>query len=192
MSRPSTDRTLTLVAAAVAFVFVTFLVVGASRAAFSDTTANDSNSLSAAGVVLDDDDSGTAMFSVSGMKPGDSQVKCIQVTYNGTITTGAPVQLYRSAAQTGTGLEAYLNATIEVGTGGSSSSCAGFAGSSIYSGTLGDFLDNRTSYATALSTTWTPTGSGQSRTFRVTLALQDDNAAQTKTVNFGFTWEARS
>ncbi|MEZ5323147.1 MAG: hypothetical protein R2698_13930 [Microthrixaceae bacterium] len=187
------NRVSTIAAAALSLAFVTFLVVGSSRAAFSGTTDNTANSVTAAGVALADDDTGSAMFNVTGMKPGDTQTKCIVVTYNGTITTGAPIQLYRSGVPTGTGLETYLDATVEIGTGGSFSSCTGFTPSStIVTGTLADFLTTKTSYATAQSTGWTPTGSGQSRTFRVTLTMQDDNAAQAKSVNFGFTWEARS
>ena len=189
----SRNRTATVVAAFAAFVFVTFLVVGASRAAFADSTDNTSNTVSAAGIVLDDDDSGSAMFSVAGMKLGDVQTKCITVTYNGTITTGAPIQLYRSGAPTGDGLETYLTAVIDIGTGGSSTTCTGFTlGSNLHNGTLASFLSTYTSYASGLSTAWTPTGAAQSRTFRVALTMQDNNLAQAKSVGFGFTWEARS
>lgn len=193
MHKPASNRLVTIVSAIVSFVFVTFLVVGSSRAAFSDTTDNITNSVSAAGIDLVDDDAGLAMFNVSGIVPGTPATECVAVTYNGTITPSAAVQLYRSGAATGTGLETYLDMTLEIGTGGSSSSCTGFsAASTLYTGTLASFLSTATSYASAQSTGWTPSGSGQTRTFRISLSVQDNNAAQALTTGFGFVWEARS
>ncbi|MEZ5255023.1 MAG: hypothetical protein R2689_14305 [Microthrixaceae bacterium] len=93
MSSNHRNRVVTLVATAVSFIFVTFLIVGTSRAAFSDTTANDNNTVGSAGVVLTDDDSGSAMFTVADMSPDDTIVRCIEVTYDGTITTNDPIQL---------------------------------------------------------------------------------------------------
>lgn len=190
----TTNRLVKIVSFAVSLLFVTFLVVGSSRAAFSDTTDNTANSISASSIQLVDDDSGSAMFTATGMKPGDTLTKCIQVTYNGDITPATPIKLYRNAAFTGTGLEDYLDLVIEIGTGGSSASCVGFTPSSTLStgSRLADFESTYTNYASALSTAWTPTGAGQARTFRFSLALQDNNAAQGLNSTFGFTWEARS
>jgi hypothetical protein len=114
------------------------------------------------------------------------------VTYTG-VTPSQPVRLYRSAAVTGTGLDQYLDLTIEVGTGGGFGTCTGFTPTgTISTGTLQAFMTARTDFSTGLSTTWTPSGSPQTRVFRFTLSVQDTNAAQAKNANFGFTWEAQN
>ena len=179
-------------AAACSLLFVSFLVVGTSRGAFSDTTSNVANSASAGSVAIEDDDAGSVLFNVSGMVPNDTAVNCIEVTYQGDVTPSAPIQLYRSGANTGDGLDQYLDLDIEIGTGGSFGSCGGFTPSStLFTNTLQSFAATHLDYATALGTGWSPTGAGQSRTFRFTLTQQDDNAAQGLSAGFGFTWEAR-
>ena len=185
---------LTKVAAfAFSLLFVSFLVVGTSRGAFSDTTDNVSNSVSAGTVAIVDDDSSSVMFNVSGMVPNDTAVNCIVVTYQGDITPSSPIQLYRSGANTGDGLDQYLDLDVEVGTGGAFGNCTGFsATSTLFNNTLQNFAATHLDFASALGTAWTPTGAGQSRTFRFTLTLQDNNAAQGLSAGFGFTWEARS
>lgn len=194
---PHTDSALTLARLAslvTSLVFVAFLVVGSSRAAFSATTDNVTNSVSAGTVALSDDDSGSVLFNVSSMAPLDSAAECIVVTYNGDLSVGSAVELYRSGAITGTGLDQYLDLVVEVGTGGSFGNCTGFTPSStLYTGSsLQSFASSHTSYASALSTGWSPTGAGQNRTFRFTISLQDNNAAQGLNATFGYTWEVRS
>lgn len=191
--RPASVLRLTRVAAfSFSLLFVSFVVVGTSRGAFSDTTSNTANSVSAGSVSIVDDDSGSVMFNVSGMVPNDTAVNCIVVTYQGDITTSSPIQLYRSGANTGTGLDQYLDLDIDIGTGGSFGDCTGFSSTStLFNNTLQNFAATHLDFASAQSTAWTPTGSGQTRTFRFTLTLQDDNAAQGLSAGFGFTWEAR-
>lgn len=192
--RQAASLRLTKVAAfASSLLFVSFLVLGTSRGAFSDTTSNVSNSASAGSISIEDDDSGSVMFNVSGMVPNDTAINCIEVTYQGDVTPSSAIQLYRSGANTGSGLDQYLDLDIEIGTGGSFGSCAGFSASStLFNNTLQNFAATHLDFASAIGTGWTPTGAGQSRTFRFTLTLQDDNAAQGLSAGFGFTWEARS
>lgn len=179
-------------AVAASLMFVTFLTMTTSRSAFSSATSNTGNSVASGSVVLGDDDSGSAMFNVSNATPGAITPKCITVSYTGTSTPPAAVRLYRNAANTGTGLDTYLDLTIEVGTGGSFSSCSGFsATSTLYTGTVANFASSYTGYGASLSTGWTPTPSS-SRTFRYSLSLQNDNAAQGKNATFGYTWEVQS
>src|SRR3712207_7319239 len=45
---------------------------------------------------LSDDDSGSAMFTATGLKPGSTGTKCIQVTYGGSLA--AAVKLYVSSS----------------------------------------------------------------------------------------------
>lgn len=175
-------------------VFVAFLVVGSSRAAFTASTDNTTNSVAAGTVALVDDDAGSVLFNITSMAPLDSSTECVVVTYNGDLAAGSAVQLYRSGSIMGTGLDPYLDLTVEVGTGGTFGDCTGFTPSAtLFTGsTLQSFAATHTSYATALSTAWTPTGAGQSRTFRFTIALQDNNAAQGLNATFGYTWEVRT
>ena len=70
-------------ALAAALMISGLLVFQSSRAAFTDTTDNTGNSLSAGTVTLVDDDATAVMFNVSNMKPGDSSQNCILVTYQG-------------------------------------------------------------------------------------------------------------
>src|SRR5437899_6178316 len=52
-------------------------------AAFTATTTNPGNTVGAGTVVLADDDSGTALFTLGHAKPGDSATGCVTVTYTG-------------------------------------------------------------------------------------------------------------
>lgn len=164
------------------------MVWSASNAAFSGTTVNPANSWSAGSVSLTDDDSGTAMFTATGLTPASTALtKCIVVTYGGSVS--APVRLY-GAAPGGTGLGTYLNLDIEIGTGGTFADCTGFAGASIYSGTVALFAA-KTNYATGVVTTWTPTTAAQTRVFKFTVSVIDNNTANGLTCTMPFTWEAQ-
>lgn len=168
--------------------FVSILVVTSSRAAFVDTTDNATNTFAAGDVVLDDDDAGGVAFNVANMAPGDSRTRCIAVTYTGSLT--ADVHLYGTVG--GMGLADYLDVDVAIGTGGSFASCTGFsATSTLFTGTLADFGSTHTDYASGLgglNGATDPT----SRTYRITVTLQDDNAAQARSATAGFTWEAQN
>jgi hypothetical protein len=184
-------RVVRATAPVAAFLVVGALVVVGSRAAFSATTANTANAWSAGTVVLTDDDTGSAMFNMTAMKPGATSTKCIAVTYSGTLTP-ADVRLYGTVA--GSGLATYLTTTIEIGTGGSSSTCTGFVlGSSIYSGTLANFGTTYANWASGLAN-WSPAATPDSRTLRITTTLPSNvaNGAQGLTASGTFTWEAQN
>lgn len=164
------------------------MVWTASNAAFSGTTTNPSNSWSAGTVSLTDDDSGTAMFTATGLTPASAALtKCIVVTYGGSVA--APVKLY-AAAPGGTGLGTYLNLDIEIGTVGTFANCGAFVGASIYSGTVALF-SAKTDYTTGVATTWTPTAAAQTRVFKFTVSVIDNNAGNGLTCTMPFTWEAQ-
>ncbi len=176
-------------AALLSLLLVSALVINTSRAAFSDTTANAANSWAAGTVIITDDDSGSAMFSVSDMTPGQTVTNCIVVTYSGSLVP-ADVKIYGSTG--GTGLDAYLNTTVEIGTGGSFGNCTGFTTTStLYSGTLASFASTYTNWATGLAA-WSPASTPDSRTFKFTVTLQDNNAAQGLDATGTFTWEAQN
>jgi len=187
----STNRRVRLSAALMAVIAASLLAFQSTGAAFSATTENAGNAFAAGTVTLSDDDAGTAMFTLPAMKPGDSAVGCIEVTYSGTLDP--EVRTY-GASTAGDGLEAYLDLTIERGDG----DCTTFGTSTAVwtngtDGDLGIYLGAATDYATG-SDSWQPTGGAPDDTvpYRFTVALQDDNAAQAKTVTVTFTWEAQN
>lgn len=176
------------VAAMVSAAFVGVLLLGNTRAAFVDTTDNATNTFSAGDVVLADDDAGSILFDITNLAPGDARTRCITVDYSGSLT--ADVRLYGTVG--GNGLADFLDLDIEVGTGGGSASCSGFVTSStLFSGTLAQFGAGHTGYADGLGG-FTGATEPASRTYRITVVLRDDNAAQGRSANAGFTWEAQS
>src|SRR4051794_4529260 len=59
------------------------LVWQSSYSAFSATTSNPTNNWTAGTVALADDDSNTALFTATNLKPGSTGTKCIAVTSTG-------------------------------------------------------------------------------------------------------------
>jgi len=167
--------------------FVSVLVMTSSRAAFVDTTDNTSNSFSAGTVVLNDDDSGTVLFNVSNLAPASPRQNCIRVSYTGSLA--ANVHMYGAASGS---LAQYLDVTVEVGSGGTFGDCTGFSGgSTLYTGTLSNFAATRTNFANGLAG-WDGATNPSNRTYRITVTMQDDNAAQGLSANADFTWEAQN
>jgi hypothetical protein len=167
-----------------------------SYSAFSATTVNPTNNWAAGSVSLTDDDSNTAMFNATNLKPTSTGTKCIAVTSTGSLAS--TVKLYGTTPATTNGLSSYINLTVTQGTGGGFSSCSGFTplgtGSSVYSGTLAAFGSANTNFATGLGT-WAPTGTGsETRVFQFTYTLDPatPNTAQSGTAAIGFTWEAQN
>jgi hypothetical protein len=176
---------------------VAFGVVGrASYSAFSAKVGNTGNSLAVGTVVLNDDDSGSALFSLTNLKPGSSGSRCIAVTSTGSLPSA--VKLYATDAATTKSLSAYVSWTVTQGSGGTYSSCSGFtalaSGSSLYSGTLAAFTGAATTYATGLGS-WAPVGgAAETRTFQFayTVSSTTPDTAQGGTATFGLTWEAQN
>jgi hypothetical protein len=183
-----------LSAFALTFILVAILVVTSSRAAFVAQNDNTTNQVTAGAVDLTDNDSTTAMFpGVTGLRPGVASYSCIDVTYTGTVDP-LPVRLYASGAPAGT-LAPYLDLTVEIGadTTDAFRTCTNFVatGLPLYTGTLSDFATAHGTYATGAAT-WNPADTGETRTFRFGLTVQDDPLAEGLTSTFGFSWETRT
>ncbi|MEM9467698.1 MAG: hypothetical protein AAGA90_20145 [Actinomycetota bacterium] len=175
-------------AVAAGLLAVSLLTITRTEAAFSDTSDNQANAFGTGTVVLTDDDGGTAMFTVSNMTPGTPVVECITVTYSGD-QVPAPVRVYGST--TGT-LDTYLDADIEIGTGGSFGDCTGFTPSSaLFDNTLANFAATHTDWTSGLAT-FTASANPTSRTFRFTVEVQNNPAAQGDTATAAFTFEAQA
>jgi hypothetical protein len=168
----------------------------ASYSAFSATASNPTSNWSSGTVALGDDDTNTAMFTASNLKPGATGTKCIAVTSTGSLASA--VKLYGTTSATTNALSTYINLTITQGTGGSFGSCTGYTplvtGSSLFSGTLAGFASTSTGFSTGLGS-WAPTGSGsETRVFQLTYTVDAaaPNSAQGGTAALGFTWEAQN
>jgi predicted ribosomally synthesized peptide with SipW-like signal peptide len=176
-------------------------VVGATAglgtfSAFSSTTDNTGNTFAAGSVVLSDNDAGSALYSVSNAKPGDSTASCILLTYSGTLD--ADVKLYTTSSVNA--FASNVDLTVEKGTGsGAFPACTGFsAQSTVYSGTLANFASTKNSYANGVlafpgaQTKW---GSGDTLVYRFTVTLNastPDTAQGGTSGSHSFTWEARN
>jgi hypothetical protein len=168
------------------------MVWGASQAAFSGQTINNGNSWATGTVVLSDDDSGTAMFNATNLKPGATGTKCIQVTSTGSLA--AAVKLYGTGFTQQNSVGTHINLTVEEGTGATTSSCTGFTGSQIFSGTLAAFSTGHTNYSNGAGT-WAPTGTPpETRSYRFvyTLSAGAPDTVQGSTAGIGFTWESQN
>ncbi len=171
-----------------ALVVAPLIVVQASNAAFTDTTDNTDNLLSAATVVLSDDDSDTAMFNVTNMVPGDSATECITVTYSGSTFDLNPISFFGGMTAEVGDFGDYIELTVEEGTGGSFGDCTGFTGTALFDDTLAVFDQTAGFFA------FTPAEGDVSRTYRMTAKLADDTpeTAQAGSATAIFTWEART
>ena len=126
------------------------MVWQSSYSAFSATTASPTNNWSAGTVALSDDDSNTAMFTATNLKPGATGTKCIAVTSTGSLAS--TVKLYGTAYDTTNALAANINLKVEEGTGATTASCTGFtAASTLYDGAMSTFGTTKTSFATGVA-----------------------------------------
>lgn len=188
-------------------VLLTALCVGALGSlaamgvfgAFSSTTTNAGNTITAGTVAIADNDAGAAMYSITNAKPGESVSKCIKVTYTGSLD--ADVHLYTTS--TIGALGQYVDLTITPGTQTTPSfpSCTGFvadSGGALYTGTLANFATTKNSYANGVVDypgTGTKWATNESVIYQVTASLQSSapEAAQGATTGaHTFTWEARN
>src|SRR3712207_3286005 len=127
MSRPSASaaKIAKLAVVPLALVASGLVVSQASYSAYSDSTSNPTSNWTSGTVALSDDDSSTALFTATNLKPGSTGEKCIVVTSTGSLPSA--VKLYGTGSATTKGLASQLNLTITQGTGGSFGSCTGFS-----------------------------------------------------------------
>lgn len=193
----------TVVTATAGLVASGVLVWHASYSAFSATTANPTNNWTAGSVALTDDDGGSALFTVTNLKPGSTGTKCIVVTSNASLAS--TVKLYTTAssfAQTKTLAD---NMTLAVTQGTSTSTggnCTGFTAdsgaSNTTTGSMTSFSSSYTNFSNGFGT-WAPAaGNGVTKTYQITYTLNSGanqaatDAMQGGTAQIGFTWEEQN
>jgi hypothetical protein len=165
---------------------------------FSSTTQNTGNEIVSGTVSFSNNSAGQAMYNLIGAKPGQTTTKCIKATYTGSLTSA--VKLYTNSSAGA--LAPYINLTITQGTDASTSfpSCGSFSADTngqLYSGTLQNFEQTYTSFASGLATgpgapanTWS---NGNSVVYQFVVTLQSgapDSAQGTSSGVHGFIWEA--
>jgi len=160
-----------------------------STAKVGATTENQANRWSAGTIELEADTASLLLLNVSDIWPGHTVQDCVLVTYRGSVPD-VDIRLF-GQVQAGTGLDHYLVATIETGSGGSAGSCDGFrpVGRPIFSGRL-DTLTSRGAFEEAPSIL-PHAGRGDRIALRITLDLVDDNASQGLSTDFALAVEAR-
>jgi hypothetical protein len=193
-SAVSAKRLLALASVPVALLASGAMVWHASYSAFSSTTSNPTNNWAAGTVALTDDDSNTAMFNATSLKPGSTGSKCIAVTSTGSLPSA--VKLYGTSYATTNTLAANITITVDEGTGGTfAGGCAGFTSSSqIYNGLLSAFGTGKTNYATGVGS-WAPTGSASdTKVYKIvyTVSASAPDTVQGGTAAIGFTWETQN
>jgi hypothetical protein len=164
--------------------------------AFTATTANTGNTITAGTVAISQHAGATTLYSGADQGPGSSTVKCVRVTYTGSLASS--VRLYVSSGITN---GSAFNLTVERGSGLSSPdasmNCTGFsAASTAYNGALGSFAQT---YAAGVDgkaggSAWSQNDSVD---YRFTITVVDDSTpnAHTSALSSGahtFTWEARN
>jgi camelysin-like metallo-endopeptidase len=164
-------------------------IVGAAFtfSAFTATTSNSANQFKAGTVVLGDNDLDAKLFSLTNMQPGVPVVKCLTVTYTGTLDAKVRIYGTTTASAPGKELAPNLNLRVTRGTGPSSLDCTGFtAGSVLYDSTLGVFPATYTD-GVQDPTTW---HENDTAVYQVRAEVQDVNAAQGKDAETELTFEA--
>lgn len=193
-TRRPLPRGMVLAAGLVAVLLSAVLVMARTRASFTGSSANPAGQWQSGTVALGDDDTGQALFQASGLLPGDAGDRCIAVTYNGTAP--ATVRFYATGLSGNLGADVQLDvaqASDAGNTGSFAGGCSGFAGSSILTGTVAGIAASNSSYATGAGS-WTPTGAGQTRVYRIHYALDaaTPGSLQGQSVTITFNWEAQS
>jgi hypothetical protein len=190
-------RTTKLLASALVVGVLGTAAAGGVFGLFSATTQSAGNEISTGSVELSDNDNGSAMFNVAGVKPGDTWTKCIKVTYSGSLP--ADVRMY---LQNGTSaLGAFLHVTMTQGTQASPvfPGCTGFtpdATGVLYDGPMltgqPPNWENGLPVVPAGQSAWNP---GATLVFRMVVTLVDtapDSAQGSTTGSMTTVWEARN
>jgi hypothetical protein len=139
------------------------LIYQASNAAFTATTQSSSNAWAAGDVVLDNSTSGSALFSVTSIKPGAAlaatQFQCVTVDYTGSLASSVKLYLANFSNPTpganAHNLGSYLRVKIEQSsTTTSDAACTGFTATGTYVN-AGGAAGNDLATLAGAATNWT-------------------------------------
>lgn len=175
MPRTARQSTVQVLGALLALGVIVLLVWTTTTAAFIGQTDNQ-NSFASGNVELSDNDLGSAQFAVVDMPPGYSDESCIEVTYNGTLSTPdiTPVRFFAVTTDNVGTITNDLNVLVQRGSGAAGfGDCSGFTSvETIYDGPAaalpGDFASG--------VGTWQPTATGDSASYRFVVTFAADPA----------------
>ena len=125
-------------------------------------------------------DTGSALFAARQLVPGQAVSNCLPIV-NGNTADRGDVRL--AAADLTGALVPGLRIRVELGTGGTRGDCTGFTGATVFDGPLSGLAVG----GTGISTGWTP-AAGETRTYRLTVQVADDNALQHTSAGATLTW----
>jgi len=138
------------------------------------------------GIDLSNDGGGTT-FRLDGLVPSRPVSTCLSVRYANALSPSA-IYLYVIARRAA--LAPYVSLVIEVGAGGGHASCAGFTATEVvYQDTLARLIANHHDSGSGLPVLRVGDAEGQA-TFRITVVVHDDNAAQNLDADFDLVWSA--
>jgi hypothetical protein len=132
-------------------------------------------------VALFDDDGGAALFTGALLAPGRTQTGCVSVDASGADPADSVVLAADSLSGT---LVPYLSVTVDVGSGGHMGDCSGFVTDPLVSPWSGRL----SALTTGIPTGWQP-GQSSTRTFRFTVAVDDDQTAAGLAGSGRFVWQ---
>ena len=180
----------------VAVLLAGLLVWQGSNAAFTAETHNAGNNWETGSVLLTDDDGGAAMFAASNLTPGNTGVKCIEVT--ATSNVAGVIRTYVQSLTAG-GLQNNIMITIERGAPGTFADCTGFTAAATE--TVQPLSTMRTAHGTwgTAVLPWVKGTGAESKTYKFTwvfdvgaLSEPEINALQGTAVGANFEWELQN
>jgi hypothetical protein len=195
MTRATTFRAAAIFSG---FLIAILMVMSVSRAMFTNPTSNDDNSWTSGEVVLVNggnttdggpgasppyDETGSALFTITDMAPGDSDTFCLEVIYQGNLDADILLDSVTITGLDENSISAEMNLTIDRW---DTTGCTG-SSATVASGTLAS--------PGITETAWQPAspGTDESRWYEITVEL-DTNAAndmQNRTIDgVEFEWLA--
>ncbi|MCZ2830195.1 hypothetical protein O2W14_15260 [Modestobacter sp. VKM Ac-2986] len=133
-------------------------------------------------VRLVDDRAGGALFTSTGLVPGQVEQRCVALEVTGAAQSFSGVGLSAEVSQAD--LAPYLSLTVERGALADPTRCETFTGQQVWTGTLAQLPGTP---ATDVPTGWRP-GREQQAVFRFSVGVLDDPRAQGRTARASFVW----
>lgn len=180
--RHRSDRsTARALAAAIAALAITTVVISYSTSALDPQGTVTANRFDSGTIELIDDDEGRALVDIANMAPGRPTEACITVTYAGSVL---PVDVRLSAGATGDVAE-YLDVVVERGRPGEFGTCDGFiAEDEVYAGNVRDLVEGSGVQVGVIRTERASIG------FKFTFELVDRAEAAGRAGSLDVVWEA--
>jgi hypothetical protein len=170
---------------------------------FSDQVDNDNNRVTAGTVALTENGTGSAMYSMTNAKPGDSQTSCIKVTYDGSLAADVHLYTPSTIGSLGANVDLKIETGSFTGSGGEPTfpACAVSGGQSFTADGSPLFDDLLSDFPTAYGSLADYPGSesswddDESVVYRVTGTLRSDTPNSKQGADTGLhtlRWEAQS